>query len=363
MVIERWPVASAPMSEGPKGLAEPEMTTRVVPADARGVAEAAELLVAGGLVAFPTETVYGLGADAGSSAAVESVFSAKGRPSSDPLIVHVHDEASAEDLGDLDVGSGVARRLITSFWPGPLTVVVPRRGGVAPEVAPGDTVGLRCPAHPVALSLLETAGVPLAAPSANRFGRVSPTEAAHVVEELGGRIPLVLDGGATPLGVESTVVSVGAGGLRLLRPGAVPVEELVRVLGDEHLDIVPRIVGGGEAAAGPGMMSSHYVPEVPLVLTDGGTSVAHDLAAALGDDGSRVGVVQLPAGTEGARLLYTQLRALRLSDLDVAVVATVDPIGVGRAVNDRLLRAANGHIEPDALPGTIERIRARVGRA
>ena len=341
----------------------PTYDTVVLAADGPGIATAARALAGGELVAFPTETVYGLGADARSSAAVRSVFEAKQRPHTDPLIVHVAEAAQAEALGDLDSEDGVLRALVERFWPGPLTVVVPRRAGLATEVSPGDTVGLRCPAHPVALSLLRAAGVPVAAPSANRFGRVSPTEARHVVDELAGRIPWVLDGGPTPLGVESTVVAAAGGRVRVLRPGGVTVEDLAAAVGPGLVDAPDRVaVAEGQAAAGPGMTLSHYAPSVPLVLTDAGPSVAAELVGALVARGVSAEVLELPAGDAAARELYRCLRALDERGAELAVVPAVDPMGLGRAVNDRLFRAAHGHIEADASGETVARIAARLGR-
>lgn len=359
---------SAPMLErtGPP--------TEVIPAKGTGVRRAAGYLAAGELVAFPTETVYGLGADATNPVAVREVFVAKGRPRTDPLIVHVSDPAMAEDLGDMSVGGGVARRLADAFWPGPLTVVVPklvhrsRPGGpyLAPEVSMGPTVGLRCPANQVALDLIRGAGVPVAAPSANRFGRVSPTTAKHVLEELDGRIRAVLDGGPTTLGVESTVVALDGAAVRVLRPGGVPVEDLRALLPGGSLEVsMGTIAAPGEVSESPGSSISHYAPEVPLVFTDATPGVAEALARALRAEGLRVDLVQLPGAEESARKLYSLLRNLDADPggggrPDVAVVASLDPAGLGRAVNDRLFRAAHGHIDRDATRSTVDRVLRRL---
>lgn len=347
--------------------------TEVIPAQESGVRRAAEYLTAGELVAFPTETVYGLGADATNAVAVRQVFTAKGRPRTDPLIVHVADLQMAEELGDLSIGGGVARRLAEAFWPGPLTVVVPKlvrevHGGarLAQEVSMGPTVGLRCPANQVALDLIGMAAVPVAAPSANRFGRVSPTTASHVLEELDGRIRAVLDGGPTTLGVESTVVGFEGEAVRVLRPGGVPVEDLQRLLPEGSLEIPwGSVVASEEVAESPGTSISHYVPAVPLVFTDRSPGVAEALAGALRVEGLKVDLIQLPAAEESARNLYSLLRDLDVDSeddgrADVAVVAALDPAGLGRAVNDRLFRAAHGHIDRDASRSTVERILDRV---
>lgn len=338
------------------------MSASVVPADAHGIAEAARTLASGGLVAFPTETVYGLGADATSAAAVEAVFEAKGRPRTDPLIVHVATIADADAVGDLDAHDGAARRLAAAFWPGPLTTVVQRRGGVVASVGAGrPTVAIRCPAHPVALELIAGAGVPVAAPSANRFGRVSPTAAAHVVDELGDRIDIVLDAGPTPLGVESTVVEFGDGPPRLLRPGGLPLEDLLEVAGDI---VVPErlVVDGTTAQPGPGMLVGHYAPQLPLVLVEGAGDVLAGLLDELRARDVDAAVLELADGDAGARELYARLRALDGTGAEVVLAPTVPPEGLGRAVNDRLFRAAHGHIAAEANAATVQRILGRLGR-
>jgi L-threonylcarbamoyladenylate synthase len=234
---------------------------------------AARLLRAGRLVGMPTETVYGLAGNAFDERALARIFSVKERPVFDPLIVHIprYPFPGVVDLARMD---GVARDLVArfaeSFWPGPLTLVLPKDPGV-PDLATSGlaTVGIRVPAHPVARALLEASGVPLAAPSANRFGRISPTRAEHVASELGDRIPLILDGGAAPVGVESTIVAVGAGGeLVLLRPGGIPREALARVAGREVTEVshVGEGMSGAGAPLAPGMLESHYAPRKRLVL-------------------------------------------------------------------------------------------------
>lgn len=369
-------------------------STEVLTANRAGIERAAHFLRDGELVAFPTETVYGLGADATNADAVRSVFDAKARPRTDPLIVHVGDLAMAEALGDLGAGHGLARKLAAAFWPGPLTVVVPKRSGpgataiagtrtrdrsasraargelvdlqLAPEVSMGPTVGLRCPADRVALELIGAAGVPVAAPSANRFGRVSPTSASHVLAELDGRIRAVLDGGPTTLGVESTVVAFDGPVVRVLRPGGVPVEDLSEVLPEGSLRIPQSVTEApGEPAESPGTSVSHYAPEVPVVFTDRTDALAERIVAALQGRGLDVKLVQLSASDDAARTLYSVLRSLdepaaTAEPPDVAVIAAVDPSGLGRAVNDRLLRAGHGHLYSDAEPSTIEAIIARL---
>ena len=310
------------------------------------VDRAGALLAAGGIVAFPTETVYGLGARIDRHDALARIFTAKGRPTADPLIVHVADVAEARALA----GSWpeAADRLVDRWWPGPLTVVVPRRDDLDDLVcAGGDTVGVRLPAHPVARSLVRAAGGSVAAPSANRFGRISPTTAAHVVAEFGegGDGPdLVLDGGACPLGVESTVVDLTGAVPVVLRPGGLPVEDLRSVLG--QVEVVDRVVADDSVHRSPGEYLTHYAPRTPLVLLDAPAGTAARLVASLGDRGIRAAtVVPVPVPVEQlAAGLYGWLRSGDDGPAEVLVAELVDPAGLGRAVNDRLFRAARGRL-------------------
>jgi len=320
---------------------------------------AAARLRAGLLVAFPTETVYGLGALAGDRDAVRSVFAAKGRPATDPLIVHA---PSVEGLaGVVRRWSDEATELARQFWPGPLTMVLERTDAMVPEVSAGrSTVAVRVPAHPVALALLAAVGEPVAAPSANRFGQISPTSAAHVLDELDGRIDLVLDGGPTTLGIESTVIDLTGGRPVLLRPGGVTFEDLRRVLGDiDH----PELVAESESvpAAAPGRFLRHYAPRTPLVLVDGPPEVVAALVDELGRRGQVVGVVALAESPgAAARQLYARLRAADGKGDALLVATSVDPTGIGRAVNDRLYRAAHGRVVLDADLSTVDRLVALV---
>jgi len=314
------------------------------------IAEAASLLRAGGVVAFPTETVYGLGADATNSRAVRRVYAVKGRPPDHPIIVHL---ASAAELDtySVDVADAV-RVLARECWPGPITLVVKLRpGSVAPEVTGGRaTVALRVPAHPVALALLEAVGRGVAAPSANRFGRVSPTTAAHVRADLGDAVDFVLDGGPTAIGVESTIVDCSRPRPAILRLGGVTAATIHALVG-EPVDELIR----GEVAA-PGTLERHYSPAARVVVVE-----AHDVAAratALVEQGTRVGVLAIspPNGLpddvevlgspvdadEYARVLYARLREADERGLDVILVVAPPPAGIGAAVTDRLTRAAAG---------------------
>ncbi len=325
--------------------------------DPEQIAAAAAVLLDGGLVAFPTETVYGLGAVAHDRDAVGAVFAAKGRPASDPLIVHAH---SFDALGPVvlewpDAAVALAER----FWPGPLTMVLPRTDAVVAEVSAGrSTVAVRVPAHPVALALLAAAATPVAAPSANRFGRISPTSAAHVLDELGGRIDVVVDGGPTTLGVESTVVDLTGSVPQLLRPGGVTLEDLVEVLGPvQHEERA--VVQESQAAVAPGGFLRHYAPSTPLVLVDGPSSLRGALVAELRAAGRRADEVQLPPDARrAAQELYGRLRDADAGPAELLVVSVVEPGGLGRAVNDRLFRAAHGRVVVDATSATLERLRA-----
>ena len=304
--------------------------------DAAGIARAADLLAAGHAVALPTETVYGLAADARDGAAVARIYAAKGRPSFNPLIVHVVDAAAAGRIGML---TPPALRLAQAFWPGPLTLVVPLRdgAGIAGIVTAGlDTVGLRVPAHPVAQAVLRAFQAPLAMPSANASGRISPTAAAHVLDPdggLDGRIAAVVDGGPCPVGVESTIVGWRDGVATLLRPGGVPAEAIEAVLG------APLARPAATATPdSPGQLVSHYAPAAPLRLNAGAARPGETLIGF----GPVAGDMTLSAGgdlTEAAARLFDMLRAADRLGRPIAV-APVPRTGLGLAINDRLARAA-----------------------
>jgi L-threonylcarbamoyladenylate synthase len=308
-----------------------KLPTQVVPADAAGIAEAARLIEAGEPVAVPTETVYGLAADARSGEAVARIYQAKGRPSFNPLIVHVLGLKGAEAIG---VFSDTARALAERYWPGPLTLVVPLRAdaGLSSLVTAGlPTVALRASAHPAMRALIEAAGRPLAAPSANASGRISPTRAEHVLASLGGCIPLILDGGATSEGLESTIVAVDETTCRLLRPGPVPAEELGLKQQDmgEYSDVV-------EA---PGQLASHYAPVKPLRLDaiearQGEWLIGYGAVAGQANLSERGDLV------EAASRLFDLLHEADSQDLPNIAVAPIPDVGIGAAINDRLRRAA-----------------------
>jgi L-threonylcarbamoyladenylate synthase len=322
------------------------VSTNMLGATPDAIREAAALLRAGRLVAFPTETVYGLGADAANPEAVRRMFAAKGRPADHPVIVHVADAAAIEELAASVPDA--ARRLAAAFWPGPMTLVLRRSRQVSDLVTGGlDTVGLRVPAHPAARALLIEFGGPVAAPSANRFGRVSATCAEHVLQELAGHVDLILDGGPCPIGLESTIIDLSRGAPVILRPGAVTAEQVAALLGSAA---PPR----GAAPRVSGNLPSHYAPHarVEVVPPEALSPRALALAAA----GKRVAVlaaeeprglvaairwVPIPAEQAAwAQSLYASLRRVDELGCDVALTTLPEEAGLGTAIADRLRRAA-----------------------
>ncbi len=333
--------------------------------DPDAIGEAAQVIRAGGLVAFPTETVYGLGANARSREALDRIYAAKGRPHSDPLIVHI---GHPDDL--LAVGRelpALARPLAARFWPGPLTLVVPRRPELPDTVSAGlPTVGVRMPAHPVALALIRAAGVPIAAPSANAFSRPSPTTADHVEADLGGRIDLLLDAGPTRFGLESTVLDLTHAVPVVLRPGATSIEELRELV--PLVAVRQRFAADEEATAAPGQLLRHYSPHADLFAFTGPdqavTAALRDAIELARREGRRVGVIcdresaaafrslgaevaVTGAGGDlaatGARL-FAAMRELDGAGVDVMLARDVGRQGLGLAIWDRLVRAANGKV-------------------
>jgi L-threonylcarbamoyladenylate synthase len=299
--------------------------TSILPFGEQAIAEAARLILAGEPVAVPTETVYGLAADATRGAAVARIYEAKARPSFNPLIVHVPDLAAAERIGDFN---DAARELAAEHWPGPLTLVVPLKphSGIASIVTAGlATIALRVPAHPAMQALLRAVGTPLAAPSANASGSISPTRAEHVLGSLGGRIALIVDGGPSERGIESTIVAAGSGGLRLLRRGPI--------------DIPGALLSTSEAIEAPGQLASHYAPSKPLRLD---ASEAGDGEYLIGF-GSVAGDATLsPTGdlVEAAACLFQLLHQADASRQPRIAIAPVPNERLGAAINDRLKRAA-----------------------
>lgn len=309
--------------------------TEYLSAAPEGIARAAGLLAEGALVAFPTETVYGLGGDARSEAAVARIFAAKGRPRHNPLIVHVPDLAAARALAEI---SPLAERLAAAFWPGPLTLVLPLRAesGLSPLVTAGHaSLAIRVPAHPVALALLRAFGGPLAAPSANLSGRVSPTQAAHVMEGLAGRLAAVVDGGACRVGVESTILGL-LGAPELLRPGGIAAEELEAVLG-----LPLPLAAPAARPLAPGQLASHYAPQAAVRL-NAAAARAGEVRLGFGPGAADLNLSAAGDLAEAAANLFAFLRAAdqQAGPRGTIAVAPIPQHGLGRAINDRLSRAA-----------------------
>ncbi len=340
--------------------------------DSSSIERAAALLRCGEVVVFPTETVYGLGADALETSAVERVFAAKGRPFSDPLIVHIADGAALEQL-TTSIPPQV-RQLAQAFWPGPLTLILPRSPLVPKLVTAGlETVAILMPRHPVALALIRALGSPIAAPSANRFMHVSPTTAQHALADLDGRVPLILDSGPCEVGVESTVLNLCSAVPTILRPGGVSLEGLRTVLPDvqpppQRARMTGHEDAQTEAQQSPGQLLTHYAPVVPLLLFDGpvaamraamlaevqkriergehvGVLVADEDVAAFRDSGALVqSLGDARASRQVAAALFAALRALEEAKVQVILSRSFDEQGLGLAIRDRLLKAAGGRV-------------------
>lgn len=318
---------------------------------------AASVINRGGLVAFPTETVYGLGASVYNEEACRRVFKVKSRPPDNPLIVHVEGVSMAKELAELP---GWVGEVLERVWPGPLTFVTWKRGGRLPEVVTGglETVAVRCPAHPVALELIRKSGVPIAAPSANKAGRPSPTTAEHVLEDLDGDVDLILDAGPTFFGIESTIVDVTRRPPVLLRPGPFTENELNRILGPLEIPVFARGHGEPRIAYSPGVKYKHYAPEKPVVLVGFSINEAVRVARSLG---YRVGVLFRGRRVEEAeanielggdlysiaRNLFTALRGLDKTSVDVGLVEAVEEKGIGLAIMNRLRKACGGRFARD----------------
>ncbi|SDX80752.1 L-threonylcarbamoyladenylate synthase [Salimicrobium album] len=321
-----------------------------------GLSGAVEALRQKETVAFPTETVYGLGADATSEEAVSKIFKAKGRPADNPLIVHIGERSQLSAIASS--WSETAEKCMDAFWPGPLTVIVPSNHEAAPNVTSNlDTIGVRMPDHPVALELLSKAGVPIAAPSANSSGKPSPTTAGHVYEDLNGKITGIVDGGPTGVGVESTVVDCTSEVPVILRPGGITKEDLERVFGEVQVD--PALEGAGDRPKSPGMKYRHYAPDVPLWLVEGddgrfvtalkyykeeekkiGVIASRELARKLDHEplvecGSREDMGEVAGG------LYSALRSFSDTEIDLILCETFKEAGMGTAVMNRLRKAAD----------------------
>jgi L-threonylcarbamoyladenylate synthase len=354
--------------------------------DPVAIARASALLRAGGLVAFPTETVYGLGVHALDVAAVRRLFAVKGRPAADPLIVHVTSIEAATPL--VTVVPEAARRLAARFWPGPLTLVMPRSSDVPEAVTAGlSSVAIRVPAHPVARALLASSGIPIAAPSANLFSRPSPTHASHVIEDLDGLIDVVLDAGPTTVGVESTVLDLTVDPPVILRPGAVTLEQLRDVVAGTRMR-VNAVLSPSAPMPSPGMLERHYSPRAPLTLYEGSSAAvtawiledarnarnsgarvgilcADEDREGLADAGSGIGTIELGSVSNLAGVaarLYAALREMDRSGVDLILVRGFpSEDGLGAAIQDRLRRAAAGRIVSVGTGRESDRLTSRAG--
>ncbi len=338
------------------------MHTQILLPDEFSYGFASDLLKDGKLVAFPTETVYGLGADALNKNAVLSIFEAKGRPADNPLIVHIHDRSQLDELCSIPP---LAEPLMDAFWPGPLTMLFIRKPAVPPEVTAGlPTVAIRMPSHPVAAAMLKACGLPVAAPSANRSGRPSPTTAAHVLEDMNGRIPLILDGGACDVGLESTVLDLCHEQPTILRPGGVTKDMLESVLGREVLlaGSILRPLGENEVALSPGMRYKHYAPKGSVTLIDGPEERTVPLLRRLCLEQKQAGkktcvlcftehleslsdcdphdIGSASSPDEIAHRLFDTLRRLDEEGMEIVFSEVIPPEGMGLAVMNRLGRAA-----------------------
>jgi len=338
--------------------------------DQQIIKEAAAIIRAGGLVAFPTETVYGLGANGLNGEAVKKIFWAKGRPADNPLILHIAESTTVYRLAQVNDGDERVSKLLSRFWPGPLTLVLPKQKHIPREVTAGlDTVAIRMPQHPVALALIKESGVPLAAPSANRSGYPSPTTGQHVYDDLAGRIEAILESGPTGVGLESTILDLSTEIPTILRPGGVTREELVSVLGTVSLD--PGLTDLAQTPKAPGMKYTHYSPKAAVFLVQGSSEKVaakiKELAAQYGAREQKVGLLltaetwaylgresaPIPAfycrnigssahPEEIARIIYSELRNCDREGVEVIFTETYQTQGIGAALMNRLLKSA-GH--------------------
>lgn len=336
--------------------------TLLLPATPENIALAAQRIKEGGLVAFPTETVYGLGANALDAEAAAQIFSAKQRPAADPLIVHLAGLEQVEQVARPI--SPLARRLAEAFWPGPLTLILPKQPIVPEMITAGlNTVAVRVPSHPVALALIRAAETPIAAPSANRFGKTSPTTARHVWHDLKGRIDIILDGGPTPVGVESTVLDISVTPARILRPGGVTRESLEAIIGP--VSLLPSTAAPQEGLPSPGLLSKHYAPRAELVFFIGADALTGLLTRLQAERaaGRKVGALVVNAEADlvdkngalvyrlgatlesAARRIYAGMRWLDRQGVEVILCRDLGESGLGLAIRDRLKRAASRVIE------------------
>ena len=341
--------------------------------DPKMIQKAAQIIRTGGLVAFPTETVYGLGANAFNSQAVQRIFLAKGRPANDPLIVHIQNKTWLDQV--IIAQSPQAELLVNRFWPGPLTLIFPRKPDIPLNVtAGGEHVAVRAPSHPVAQALLAASGLPIAAPSANRFGHTSPTQASHVLDDLSGRIDLVLDGGECPIGLESTVLDLTQDPPVILRPGGITREEIERVIGSVRLAAKNKIGTGQESMPSPGLLDRHYSPHSTLILIENTTGnreiaikkILEQISQTRKEEQKSIGILTVDEEThhfesflqlevislgslndlqEIGRNLFAGMRTLEQAGVEVILTTDFGEHGLGLAIRDRLRRAASHIIQ------------------
>ena len=337
------------------------MNTLLLNNNEKDIETAGKILANGGLVGIPTETVYGLAADALNGKAVVEIFAAKGRPMDNPLIVHIQDIADIENFSLASEFSGKAQALAQAFWPGPITIIVPKGKNIPNEVSAGlDTVAIRLPQHPVARAIIKAAGTPLAAPSANLSGSPSPTTAQHVMNDMNGKIDAVLDGGHCDVGLESTVITVATPVPRLLRPGGITPEQIEAVIGQIDIDdAVLNQLQDGEKAASPGMKYKHYAPKAKVVLLRGegfvdfvnGCCTENTLALCYDEDAEKLKVPYLSLGEKDnyetqAQRLFDALRKIdETPQISLVYARCPQPCGVGMAVYNRLIRAAGFEVK------------------
>ncbi len=321
----------------------------IFPANKANIKKAADIIKSGGLVAFPTETVYGLGADVFNPIAVSRIFEAKKRPFFDPLIVHIASLSSIKEI-TAEFGS-IEQKLAEKFWPGPLTLVLPKRSIIPDIVTSGlSTVAVRMPANELARELIREAGTPIAAPSANLFGRISPTKAEHVFNQLGGNVDMIIDGGQCEIGVESTIIRIGDGRPVLLRHGGLPVEEIEKITGKVNLNIPAAITDDSERVESPGQLPYHYSPVTPLVLIENikNVKIGNLKAGLLAFTRPQINLpffkMEILSETgnirEAAANLFSCLTNLDAAGLDIIYAEIVPEKGLGTAIMDRLTKAA-----------------------
>lgn len=323
------------------------MNTKIVKINPRTpepskISAAAKIILSGGIVVFPTETVYGLGADATNNKAVGKIYKAKGRPSDNPMIVHI---AKTDDIFNLSLDvPPKAIALAKRFWPGPLTMVLKKSKVVSKKATSGlDTVAIRMPSHPIASALIKAAGVPIAAPSANISGRPSPTEAAHSIDDLNGKVDMIIDGGPVSVGIESTVIDLSGSTSLLLRPGKITLEEIENVIGEVKVHSSIRRPWTRAVVKSPGMKYKHYSPRAKVILIIGKDAARRtmELSKQYGKSGKKIFTIHENNKEKLARTVFGKFREADINNVDMIIVKGVDESGMGLAVMNRLKKASS----------------------